>query len=202
LLAGGTLEQLLERKRSLSEVHTKAVAFALFSALAAIHKEKVVHSDIKPANLMFADVDDLTSLRVVDLGMAAYLQSTRSRAYEVGGTMVYFSPEQVRTWYTKQPGFGFATDIWSAGVVVFEMLSGKQPFTASKVDKTLHRICLMEPRFVGGAVSDNAKDFIRRALAKDPSKRLTAKAALNHPWFAEYKTTNGKPKWLRKLVST
>eukprot|EP00873_Tetraselmis_striata_P028211 jgi/Tetstr1/448475/TSEL_035743.t1 len=203
LLRGGTLEQLLHSRRRLSEADARQVTFELFSALAATHAERVVHSDIKPGNVMFATPGDLKSLRIIDLGLATDL-SLASRSVDVGGTRDYFSPEQVRTWYSGKPGFGLPTDVWSAGVVAYEMLCGSPPFSARKASKLLHQICLTEPGFSGPSwegVSSQAKDFVRKAMVKDPSRRMTAKAALRHPWLREVGSdASHAGGWLAKLT--
>eukprot|EP00873_Tetraselmis_striata_P028213 jgi/Tetstr1/448477/TSEL_035745.t1 len=200
LLQGGTVEQLL-RKRRLSEGEAKIIAHALFSALAAIHREEVVHSDIKPGNLMFAEAGSLASLRVVDLGLAALRSVYRSA--DVGALSAYSSPEQVRTKYTGVPGFGTASDVWSAGVVVFELLSGKAPFKSRNVEKMLQQILASQPSFAALSwelVSDEAKDFVERVMHKDPARRLTAKAALKHAWLAGIDSRGSKNGLLSKLM--
>jgi len=137
------------------------------SALQFAHERNIVHRDIKPANLMLT-ADD--TVKVTDFGTAKILQfGTVQQTTHVMGTPSYMSPEQVK----GRPVDG-RTDIFSLGVVLYEMLTGEKPFPGQSITTVIYKIVNEEPippRQLNPSIHAGLNEIVMRALAKDPDVR-------------------------------
>jgi len=188
---GGTLEEFLSRRprRRLSEAEARTVMFRVLSGIADMHHLNVAHCDLKPANLMLAEPGNLGSLCIVDLGLASDLSKGRSLSNGCG-TPDYFAPELVRAcrWGTA---FGRQVDLWSAGVVLYQCLTGELPFRGNTAGRLLRAILQNRVETSGPAwagVSEPCKALLLKLLEKDPAKRIQARSAMKHPWFKPLRT--------------
>lgn len=175
LVDGETLRQLIT-SGNLSLADVLGICAQVASALAAAHESGIIHRDIKPENVMRRR-DGL--VKVLDFGIAKptgpfltnHLGNTSAQT-EVGvvlGTVAYMSPEQARGFAVDQ-----RTDIWSLGVVLYELLSGAQPFTGQTRMDTLAAILEREPVPLFGAQSEGAKELqliLDRSLCKSVEQR-------------------------------
>jgi serine/threonine protein kinase len=163
------------------------VATQLCRALAGAHAQRIVHRDVKPANIMLSTEG---RVKVGDFGVARLAEgSTDGTAASIVGTPRYMAPEQGRGHATTP-----ATDIYSAGVVLYEMLSGAPPFTAAAVVE-LALLHLQEPppplsrRLPMALVT-----VVERALAKDPARRYADGAEMADALLeARRSSANGRP---------
>jgi len=145
------------------------IARQVLDGLVAAHALGIIHRDIKPANLLLGD-DDL--VKIVDFGLASVGQSTRSRLTQSGilvGTPEYISPEQI----TGQPVDG-RTDLYSFGVVLWELAAGKQPFHGPNAVNVLFQH--LEPdvprlRTLHPDLPEELDDFVMRCMSRQPSDR-------------------------------
>jgi serine/threonine-protein kinase len=137
------------------------------SALQFAHERNIVHRDIKPANLMLT-ADD--TVKVTDFGTAKILQfGTVQQTTHVMGTPSYMSPEQVK----GRPVDG-RTDIFSLGVVLYEMLTGEKPFPGQSITTVIYKIVNEEPippRQLNPSIHPGLNEIVMRALAKEPDVR-------------------------------
>src|SRR5271170_2699500 len=137
------------------------------SALQFAHERNIVHRDIKPANLMLTEDD---TVKVTDFGTAKILQfGTVQQTTHVMGTPSYMSPEQVK----GRPVDG-RTDIFSLGVVLYEMLTGEKPFPGQSITTVIYKIVNEDPippRQLNPSVHPGLNDIVMRALAKEPEER-------------------------------
>ncbi len=162
---GSALDDLID-EGPLPESDAIRYASQASSALAAAHRAGIIHRDIKPANMM---IPDGGSLKILDFGLAKLagavdLTVTGSTL----GTMAYMSPEQTRGETATS-----ASDVWSLGVVMYEMLSGHRPFEGSYPSAVVYSILNVEaPRLEG--VSENIADLVQSCLSKEASERATA----------------------------
>eukprot|EP00427_Karlodinium_veneficum_P018157 CAMPEP_0169143950 /NCGR_PEP_ID=MMETSP1015-20121227/45923_1 /TAXON_ID=342587 /ORGANISM="Karlodinium micrum, Strain CCMP2283" /LENGTH=454 /DNA_ID=CAMNT_0009211051 /DNA_START=72 /DNA_END=1437 /DNA_ORIENTATION=+ len=175
---GDLFEKLHDKGSCFSEDESSKMLMQLLSAVNYMHKNGVVHRDIKMENIVF---DQYGCLKLIDFGLSAMLDpSSSDRLRRCCGTVEYCAPEVFRKWYTSQ------CDLWSVGVVGFILLSGKMPFYGSDSNQ-VRKISEGSYSMTGRAwreVSEDAKSFIRLLLQVDPSKRLSAADALEHPWIS------------------
>jgi eukaryotic-like serine/threonine-protein kinase len=177
LVEGPTLAERLE-DGALPAREALAVARQIAEALQAAHDKGFVHRDLKPANIVLQpSADRPPHAKVLDFGLAKPLAddaSTRAALTDttegrILGTPAYMSPEQARGLAVDR-----RTDIWAFGCVLFEMLSGLQPFAGATVTDTLARILDREPDW--SALPRNTPDSVRRllerCLRKEPHRRL------------------------------
>ncbi|CAA0809432.1 Phosphoenolpyruvate carboxylase kinase 1 [Striga hermonthica] len=146
-------------------------------AVAHIHDRGVAHRDIKPDNILFNSYDEL---KLADFGSAECFANSGLMSGIVG-TPYYVAPEVV-----AGMEYGEKVDVWSAGVILYIMLSGIPPFygeSARDIFEAVLRANLRFPRAVFGSISPDAKDLLRRMLCKDVSRRFSADQVLRHPWM-------------------
>jgi len=133
------------------------------AGLAEAHAHGIVHRDIKPSNLILTKQN---LLKVVDFGLALVVSAdTLSHSMGIAGTAAYMSPEQA-----NGAAVDHRTDIWSAGVVLAEMLTGKHPFQRNSLPSVMAAIVQDPPAQLEG-VPPRLQRIVLRALAKDPEKR-------------------------------
>eukprot|EP00873_Tetraselmis_striata_P004109 jgi/Tetstr1/424373/TSEL_014934.t1 len=165
---------------SYTESDARTVMGALFDAIAYMHETGITHRDLKLENLVLARAGDLSSVTIVDFGLAKAARA-REKMEETCGTPWYSSPELLHgDPYTQ------AVDIWSLGVAMYVLLSGDFPFDHEDEDELIELIIEGDIQMSGPkweSISPQAKDLIRGLLELDPKKRLTAVEAIEHPWF-------------------
>lgn len=171
-IGGVTLREWL-RKGKLSVGEAIDVALQVASALAAAHGAGVVHRDIKPENIMVRE-DGL--VKVLDFGIAKYRPTEKGQKAlvetdigEIIGTAAYMSPEQARGLEVDAQ-----TDIWSLGVILYEMLAGKLPFQGETKSDRIAAILERDPAPLArtsGKISSQLQSIVDRALAKDKKQR-------------------------------
>ena len=163
------LGRLLKTHGSLPVDRTLKIARQVCEGLAAAHEVSVIHRDIKPANILIGDGDQA---KIVDFGLASAGTGAGSRLTKSGilvGTPEYISPEQI----TGADIDGRA-DIYSFGVVLYEMLSGRQAFSGENAVNVLFRHVegqVTPLRELVPDVPENVERFVMCALAKDPKDR-------------------------------
>jgi serine/threonine-protein kinase len=166
-------ESLAERLRRgpLGVAEAREIAEQLAHALAGAHAQGIVHCDVKPANVLITAEG---KVKVGDFGVARLAEGTsQAPSATVAGTPRYMSPEQARGHPT-----GPATDVYSAGVVLYEMLAGKPPFVdGSAVELGLRHVQEPPPQLAIG-VPAALREVVERALAKEPADRYRDGSAL------------------------
>ena len=178
-LEGSDLAALLHQRGRLAVAEVADFALQALDALAQVHAAGIVHRDLKPANLFLASLHDGAKIvKVLDFGisknlspMAAAYGMTKSRA--ILGSPEYMSPEQLRT----PRGVDARTDIWSLGVILYELLSGKLPFTGTSMAEIFHRILETDPaplRTLRPEVPAALEAVVARCLSRDPAARFAS----------------------------
>ncbi|KAG1684015.1 Ribosomal protein S6 kinase alpha-5 [Nymphon striatum] len=193
LLKGGELLNRIRRKAKFIESEASQIIKKLVSAVHFIHSKNIVHRDLKPENLLFVSEDDDSNIKVVDFGFSK-MRVENQKMNTPCFTLQYAAPEVLKQ--TLKPangantGYDESCDLWSLGVILYTMLSGKAPFHSDSRDATssviMQRIKGGEFFFNGNEweiVSHQAKSVIKGLLTVDPSKRLTMKELRNHPWI-------------------
>lgn len=188
LLDGGELLDTVIARGSYTERDARAIFKSVCEGLHYLHSadKQIVHRDLKLENLLLANPNDLSSVRIVDFGLAKSLKLNNIHSGEVDeayviGTPPYIAPETIRSRvYTT------AVDMWAAGVCLYILLSGVVPFGVANTTKVFNRVTrgaysLDGPEF--NSVNADAKNLIRGLMCSRPDKRLTAPKALKHPWM-------------------
>lgn len=167
LVTGITLKELIRKKVRLSLNETLDMGIQIGKALECAHKNGIIHRDIKPQNIL---VTEDGTVKVTDFGIAKAINSaTITNTTKVIGSAHYFSPEQA-----KGTVIDFRTDIYSLGIVLYEMLTGKVPYEAdSPVAVALKHIqeLAIPPMELNTTVTKSMNDLILKAMEKEPLKR-------------------------------
>ncbi|KAG1172393.1 hypothetical protein G6F70_006506 [Rhizopus microsporus] len=178
---GGELFEYLVSKGRLSESEARHHFQQIILGLDYCHHHLICHRDLKPENLL---LDSNHNIKIADFGMAS-LQPLGSLLETSCGSPHYASPEIV----AGMPYHGSSCDIWSCGVILFALLTGHLPFDDENIRQLLRKV--KTGKYVmPDNISKSAQDLIRRILVVDPSKRLTMKQIMAHPWFKETEPTN------------
>lgn len=169
-LEGYNLKDLQAMGTRFTLADTFDIMLQLLEGLAACHRSGVIHRDVKPANIVRAP-DGV--IKLTDFGIARIItDETLSRSGTIVGTPNYMSPEQIRGEEIDP-----RSDLFSAGVVLYELLSGKKPFDGPDVTAIMYNITNVHPpspRFYNGALPSDIDDIVFRALAKDASQRYSS----------------------------
>ncbi|MBR6641994.1 MAG: Stk1 family PASTA domain-containing Ser/Thr kinase [Clostridia bacterium] len=181
LLVGETLKDYIDHHGKLSNERTLKYASQIASALEAAHSSKIVHRDIKPHNIVLANNN--TVAKVTDFGIAKMSSNeTIANGSQTMGSVHYFSPEQAKGGYTDEK-----TDIYSLGVVMYEMVTGEVPFEAdTPVSVALKQIQEepIEPKEKVPTVTNALNKIILKAMAKNTSERYQTASELLDDIFA------------------
>jgi serine/threonine protein kinase len=165
LVQGTNLHQFRKRRSALGDIVDIGIQIA--EALEYSHGRGVVHRDVKPDNVMVSEEAGGLRVRVMDFGLARV--STENRLTKSGalmGTLAYLSPEQVMA-----RSIDLRSDLYSAGAIFYEMLTGRRPFYATEMTELL-RMHVEDPPAPLPAPVAEFQDFIDRLMAKDPDQRF------------------------------
>ena len=175
---GRLLRQILNEQKPLPPERAIRIALGISKALEYIHSQGVVHRDLKPENIMVGPDDQM---KLIDFGIAANAGSRRltfAKLTEAMGTPDYISPEQV-----KGKRGDARSDIYSLGVMFYEMLTGKVPFTGPNPFVIMNERLLnhpIPPREANPNISPQLQEIIYRAIERDPAKRYQSAREFAH----------------------
>lgn len=189
-MRGGSMADILDKWEKLPESIACTVMRQIFNGLHYMHSNQVVHSKIEPNNV-FCSTDRLpTRIAIGNVRLAMFLHENHVVA-DVQKSKAVVTP------YTSAEiingeRYGPAADMWSAGVMLYELLSGELPFKGLTDQETSKKVRPGAVKFEGSQwdnISDSAKSLIRQLLHIGPCRRISALASLQHPWITETKTT-------------
>eukprot|EP01083_Nonionella_stella_P310930 1106829_1 len=196
---GGELFDRIKSKNRYCERDAKPVIRMICEALFYMHdKHSVVHCDLKPDNILFADKSETSNIKIIDFGMSKVLPRLHALNHACG-TPYYIAPEVLKRSFTH------AADMWSVGVIAFVMIFGFPPFWVkpgllhpTKEHKAIFRQIKKGfnpiikkgygawfPTNCRSLLSKDGMDFMAHLMETDVAKRLTAKEALQHPWLVD-----------------
>ena len=176
-VSGPRLAELLIERGPLSIPAAIALVRQVLEGLAAVHAHRIVHGDVKPDNiLVHTDEDGSTIPRLIDFGIAHFVDDPWLGAQRtVSGTPEYLAPEVLRG---ERPTF--ASDVYAAGVLLFELVTGTTPFAGATNEEILRRQLAGEPAPLSSRVASHSRDLdevVGRALALLPADRYADAAA-------------------------
>ncbi|KAJ4978306.1 hypothetical protein NE237_009086 [Protea cynaroides] len=179
LCAGGELFDRIVQKGHYTERKTAELARIILGVVQACHSMGVMHRDLKPENFLFVNQEEDAPLVTIDFGLSIFFKPGEIFS-DVVGSPYYVAPEVLRKRY------GPEADVWSAGVIIYILLSGVPPFWDETEQGIFEQVLHGHLDFSTDpwpSISESAKDLIRRMLVRDPKKRLTAHQVLCHPWI-------------------
>jgi calcium-dependent protein kinase len=179
ICTGGELLDEILRKQILSEALAATYMKQILSAVVYCHNHRIVHRDLKLENIMFVNKQPDALLKVIDFGTSV-LRLRRKKLTQRLGTLSYLAPEVLKNKYDEK------CDVWSCGVILYILLSGKMPFvveTEEQLNEAIQKgsFSLVGPEW--SSVSDEAKSLVMRMLTIDPKKRISAEKALKNEWL-------------------
>src|SRR5215469_435108 len=166
LVEGHSLDQVIKSSGPLPPVRSAGIITQVLSALGFAHENGIVHRDVKPSNIMVLQGDQV---KVADFGIARLEASEFTIVGDLLGTPAYMAPEQL-----SGGSIDHRTDLFAAGVILFEMLSGVKPFRGKSITEIISFMENRGPediRALNPAVPDSLKLVITKALAFDPARR-------------------------------
>ncbi|ERN08574.1 hypothetical protein AMTRI_Chr11g155370 [Amborella trichopoda] len=189
LCAGGELFDRIIQKGHYSERQAAHLIKVIVGVVEACHSLGVMHRDLKPENFLFLSEDEDAPLKATDFGLSVFYQPGETFT-DVVGSPYYVAPEVLRKHY------GPESDVWSAGVILYILLSGVPPFWA-ETEQGIFRQILQGPLDFESepwpGISESAKDLIRKMLNRNPKKRVTAHEVLCHPWIVDDSVAPDRP---------
>lgn len=203
-MAGGTLTDVIEKFGCISETSGKLIMHNIFAGLEYIHSKGVVHRDVKPDNVLLTRLALPAVVKLTDFGLA---RNTTIQVQEPGTTIEDDSlgPDGLMTTPVGTPNFvapevlhglpyGKEVDLFSSGVLMYNLLSGRFPFEADDPQELVRRIKASDYNFPDSEwkyISKEAKSLIAGLLDRSAYTRLTATQALRHPWIRPIARNNG-----------
>ncbi|KAL1827871.1 hypothetical protein ACET3Z_006283 [Daucus carota] len=181
LCNGGELFDRIIHRGHYSEKKAAGLTKIIVGVVEACHSLGVMHRDLKPENFLLVNKDDDFSLKAIDFGLSIFFKPGQIFT-DVVGSPYYVAPEVLLKHYGKE------SDVWTAGVILYILLSGVPPFWAETQQGIFDSVLKGHVDFESDPwplISDSAKDLIRKMLCKRPSDRLTAPQVLCHPWISE-----------------
>ena len=177
---GGSIHSLLVKFGSFGESVVRRYTRQILSGLHFLHKNQIVHRDIKGANIL---VDNTGVVKLADFGASkqiANLVTLDDNIKSIKGTPFWMAPEVIR-----QTGHGRQADVWSVGCTVIEMATGKAPWSqfTNQVSVMFHIASSKSPPPIPEHLSADGKDFLRACLQRNPRDRATSTMLLEYAWM-------------------
>ncbi|KAG8374020.1 hypothetical protein BUALT_Bualt11G0087500 [Buddleja alternifolia] len=189
LCAGGELFDRIIQRGHYTERKAAELARLIVGVVEACHSLGVMHRDLKPENFLFVNEQEESPLKTIDFGLSVFFRPGETFT-DVVGSPYYVAPEVLKKRYGQE------CDVWSAGVIIYILLSGVPPFWDETEQGIFEQVLKGELDFVSEpwpSISDSAKDLVRKMLVRDPKKRLTAHQVLCHPWVQVDSVAPDKP---------
>ena len=162
--------------KKFTEFQAAEIIFQLLSAVAYCHDRSVIHRDLKPENILLEELDNSLSIKVADFGSSCFLDS-KKKLSGCFGSAYYVAPEVLAGEYNEK------CDIWSTGVIMFILLTGRPPYNGRDENMILGQVKntpLQIQKKDWPNLSQDAVDFLQNLLVVSPKSRFSARKALEH----------------------
>jgi calcium-dependent protein kinase len=188
LCRGGSVQEYVKNYPDYGENTVASIVRGTLRGLCHMHEKGIIHCDIKAGNIFLGDTSEDADVKIGDLGTAILTKMDTIEVDDLIGTPWFMAPENLSYQYHTK------SDIWSVGVMCYQLLSGKLPFNDKEMPsnpslaKIWRSILHEEPNMTGyrwEKISEDAKDFIKTCLVKDYKNRITARESLQHPWLTK-----------------
>ena len=184
--AGDLFSEIVKMKK-FKESQVADLMFQLLSALVYCHSKRVIHRDLKPENILLMEKGESLSIKVADFGSSVVLDPD-ARLSGCYGSAYYLAPEVFGKSYNEK------CDIWSVGIIMYILLTGKPPYTGRDSEQILKQAektpFVLTPTKLFG-ISEDAADLLKQLLKHNPAQRISAKAALQHKWLQSHRDKLG-----------
>lgn len=161
----------------------------LLQAVQFLHKNNILHLDLKPQNILLSAPCPEGDIILVDFGLSRALDASSDQRV-FAGTPDYLAPELV-----NYDPISSATDVWSLGVVCYVMLTGQSPFAGETAQETSNNICNVDyefPQDLFSGISQHAQTFISSIFKRNPKHRATIEECLKHPWISGHSSSTAE----------
>ena len=175
--SNGTLFDIIRSKRGLSELYAFYYFLQTLNAIYFLHLHSIIHRDLKPENLL---INDKNIIKLCDFGWSVKLNDDKRTTF--CGTVEYMAPEII-----KKEKYDEAIDVWSLGVLLFELVHSYSPFYSEDLDikKIGNNITNNNLKFKDG-LSKEYKNLVQRLLIKESEKRIKIEDIFQHPFMTKY----------------
>ena len=178
----GTFKNLLTQNKKFSENQTKNLIKQLLNAVLYLNSQNFIHTDIKPSNILINKIsirnkEEFYDIKLLDFGSSYYYSLDDDNNYKEC-LPYYVSPELIEKKYNSN------CDVWSCGVIMFQMLFGYLPFRGNDISEIIYNIENTEIIYDHN-ISNNALNLLNNMLNKDENKRFDPETCLKHEWFIE-----------------
>lgn len=192
--SGGSLRHLYKKKGPLKESQVIELLKQVITGLIYLHQQGVVHRDVKAANILLTNDGNV---KLTDFGVSTQVSSNTIKTFSIAGTPNWMAPEII-----SMDGTSSASDIWSLGATVVELLTGEPLYSHLNEMAALHAIVTDDHPPIPEFISPLCKDFLMKCFEKQPKLRFTAEELSKHQWLNEdiYKETIANS--TKKIVST
>ena len=173
--SGGSLRSYYKKHGPLTEDAVITYIKQVLEGLMYLHEQGVVHRDVKAANILLTSGG---AIKLTDFGVSTKVSSSTIKTFSIAGTPNWMAPEII-----SMDGTSTASDIWSVGATVLELLTAEPPYAHLNEMAALHAIVTDEFPPLPQFISPECHSFLLECFEKQPAKRLTAKQLRDHPWL-------------------
>lgn len=174
---GGDLSAFIKSRRTIPEKYVRRFVQQIACALKHLHSRGIAHMDLKPQNILLTSVNN-PSLKLADFGFAQYMREDK-QSRSLRGSPLYMAPEIL-----KCKVYDSKVDLWSVGVILYEVIFGYAPFVSNSLveleKKILDDVPIHIPTHV--MLSETCKDLLRQLLQRNPLQRITFDQFFSHPF--------------------
>jgi serine/threonine protein kinase len=150
----------------------------LAEAFKYLHKQKILHRDIKPQNILFKDASKKT-IKITDFGFSKYYYEDTGMLETLCGSPMYMAPEIL--FHQK---YNVKTDLWSIGIILYEMVYRRFPYQAKNTVELIKEVKRYDIKFPTTTVNAECLDLMKKLLVKDPILRMDWQEFFKHPWIS------------------